>query len=258
MDLTMPVMLKNIPMDFEEYSRKIRQEQESSLRWMTVPGAQWHVPGSLRAKVNPEGALLPFYGDTVTIPLSPEDIEVMKEYQQLLYKHNGEILAEFLLPQHFHITLHDLSNAPSLELINDKIEKNKEMCKRIFERISHYFKKNPDLRRVSLSSVYTYPSVNISVVLGFCPQADRDYRIIMNLYNLFDEVVYLDYWLRLHLTLSYFKPIELSETQMNSLHTNLIELSRKKTTIHLDLNKLSYQRFTNMNDYKTIFCVEDF
>ena len=258
MDLTIPVKLKNSPMSFEKYVSTIQHEQSSSLGWMTAPDASWSVAGSLKDKVEESGKLRPFYGDTTVIPNEKDDIEKLVEFQEQIHAEVGELCAEKLLPGHFHITLHDLSNSPSLQEIRQDMKSNEEKCRSIFKETADYLKENPDFSKVRLVSVKAFPCCNISVVLGFAPKTDKDYRIIMNLYNLFDDVVYLSYWLRMHITLAYFKPYEFSKEQMDRLFNVLNNISENRMEVELDLWKLAYQRFDSMNDYKTIFTLEDF
>lgn len=258
MDLTIPVKLKNNPMDFEQYCNTIEREQTSSINWMTAPDARWNVPDSLKVKVDGDGILKPFFGDTVVIPNEKEDISRLVQFKDEFHRQVGELCASPLLPEHFHITLHDLSNGPRFEDLEVKMENNSEKCRDIFSRVAEYLQKNDDQAKVKLISTYAYPSCNISAVLGFAPKTDKDYKVIMNFYNLFDDVVYLSYWLRMHLTLAYFKPFEFSRGQMLELVDALNSLNRNRIEIELDLWKTAYQRFDDMNDYKTIFSLADF
>lgn len=258
MDLTIPVKLKNSPMDFEQYCNTIEREQTSSINWMTASDARWNVPDSLKVKVDEEGTLKPFFGDTVVIPNEKADISRLVAFKNELHHLVGDLCASPLLPEHFHITLHDLSNGRRSESLENNMEDNSEKCRLIFERVAGYLYKNDDQANIKLISTYAYPSCNISAVLGFAPKTDKDYRIIMNLYNLFDDVVYLNYWLRMHLTLTYFKPFEFSQRQMLELVDAFNNLNRNKIEIQLNLWKMAYQRFDNMNDYKTIFSLAEF
>ena len=258
MDLTIPVRLKNDPVDFEDYCNTIEKEQVSSISWMTAPDARWNVPDSLKAKVDKEGKLRPFFGDTIVIPNEEADISRLGKFKDELHNLVGELCAFPLIPEHFHITLHDLTSGTGRENLTDKMENNSEKCRQIFKTIAEYLHKNDDQAKIRLTSTYAYPSCNISVVLGFAPKTDKDYRIIMNLYNLFDDVVYLSYWLRMHLTLAYFKPFEFFRGQMLRLMNALNSLNHNRIEIELDLWKMAYQRFDDMNDYKTIFSLADF
>jgi hypothetical protein len=255
MDLIIPVKLKNNPMNFDEYIKTINMEQTSSLNYLKSDDVQWSVPGSLKIKVNDEGVLLPFYGDTTVIPLEPEDIEPANEFQSRLRKNFSGMFAEALLPEHFHITLHDLSNGAEEDPIAGQMEINRKKCSQIFENVEEYLQKHPEHSKVKLNSTYIYNSCNISIVLGFAPATDHDYRTIMNLYNYFDDVVYLNYWLRMHLTLSYFKPYQFSADEIHALAGELDLLNKNKITITLDMHKLAYQRFYSMNDYRTVMQV---
>lgn len=257
MDLSIPVILKNNPMTFEEYCSTVENEERSSLDYL-ASGSPWNVPGSLTAKVSPRGELLPFYGDTVVMPLEKVDFSQVESLQAALHREVPELFAQELDPKHFHVTLHDLSNGPGRESLAEKMGQNREECRDIFEKTADYFNKNPHLSRIRLKSLYAYPSCNISVILGFVPAAEQDYRVLMNLCNLFDNVVYLDYWLRIHITLGYFKPYVFFDEQREALHKTLKVLGKGGVSIELDLWKLAYQHFNDMNDYRTQFSLGDF
>ncbi len=258
MDLTIPVKLKNNPMGFKEYCETIEREQTSSISWMTAPDACWNVPDSLKIKVDGEGVLKPFYGDTVVISNEKGDILRLSKFKDELHNLVGDLCAFPLLSEHFHITLHDLSNGPRLEDLEGRMESNSAKCREIFCKVAEYLHKNDDQAKIKLVSTYAYPSCNISAVLGFAPKTDKDYKVIMNFYNLFDDVVYLSYWLRMHLTLAYFRPFEFSRKQMLELVDALNNINKSRIEIELDLWKTAYQRFDDMNDYKTIFSLADF
>ncbi|MCE1246803.1 MAG: hypothetical protein LWY06_09175 [Firmicutes bacterium] len=256
MDLLIPVKLKNNPMDFNEYIKTINTEQTSSLNYIRSEEVQWSVPGSLKIKVSDAGVLLPFYGDTTVIPLEQSDFEPANQFQTELRNNLEGMFAEPLLPEHFHITLHDLSNGPEEAPLKNQMESNAQKCREIFDNARNYFEKHPEYRTVKLHSTYVYNSCNISAVLGFAPASDRDYKLIMNLYNFFDDVVYLNYWLRMHLTLSYFTTKEFTKSEVHKMAKVMDDINNsRKISIELDLMKLAYQRFYSMNDYRTVFHV---
>jgi len=251
MDLTLPVKLKNIPTDFHNYCNNVRKEQEDSLAYTNSKDCSWKVPQSLIKKVNNNGTFKPYFGDTIVINSGENEIYRLEKYQDYLYSAIPALLSEPLNPSEFHITIHDLTSSPEKNSIEKNMEENRQKCKERFRKLSDYFKTHPEERTVDIKSTYIYPCCNISIVMGFVPATEKDFRIIMNLYNLFDEVVYLDYWLRMHITLSYFKPFEFRGEQIQRLYKSLTSLN-PNLSVSMDLMDIVYERFDDMNKYYRI------
>ncbi len=251
-------MLKNTPMPFDVYCQTYEHEQYLSLDYLVSPDVHWNVPSLLCRKVNDKGAFIPYFGDTVTIPIDAGEIAFFSGLQSKLHHNLGDILAEPLQAKHFHVTLHDLTSSASEDDPRREFEKNRASCREIFREITSHLSLNPECLKVKLKATRIYPCCNISLVLALMPERERDYRIMMNLYNLFDDVVYLDYWLRLHVTLAYFRPVELSREQIAHLAATLSEMDELDCSISLDTLKVAYQSFTSMNEYRTHISVSDF
>lgn len=69
---------------------------------------------NLIKKVNNKGAFLPFYGNTVVFDLDEAAKKALLSLQEELYKNAGWMLSQRIDPAAFHMTLHDLVNAPEL------------------------------------------------------------------------------------------------------------------------------------------------
>ncbi|MHC9541198.1 MAG: hypothetical protein AB9903_16975 [Vulcanimicrobiota bacterium] len=258
MDLNKTVMLKSSPMPFDVYCRTYEHEQHSSIDYLSSSEVKWNVPLSLCSKVDDRGALLPYFGDTVTIPIASKDIAFLSELQSKLYRNLGDILAEPLQSKHFHITLHDLTSGASKNDLKIEMEKNKAQSRDILRETASYLSLNPELHKMKIKATRVFPCCNISLILALLPEKEHDYRFLMNLYNSFDEVVCLDYWLRLHVTLAYFKPVELSQEQIGRMLATLSEMDEFGYSISLDILKTAYQQFSSMNNYRTQISVSDF
>lgn len=257
-DLKKPVLLKKSPMPFDMYCQTYRAEQSSSIEYLGSPGMQWNVPQSLTGKVSECGALLPFFGDTITIPIAARDAVFLSLLQSKMYQSIGDMLAEPLMAKHFHVTLHDLSSGSSESDLHFVMGNNRARCRDIFRETSSYLFDNPDCINVNIRAERIFPCCNISLILALLPDKDRDYRIMMNLYNLFDDVVYLDYWLRIHVTLAYFKPSVFTGEQIARMLAALREMEGLDRSITLDMKKVAYQHFTSMNSYRTHMSMSDF
>ena len=256
MDLHQDVHLKKALWTFETYVATVQGEQASSMAWLRAPESTWTVPGGLVAKVAPDGRLLPFHGDTVVLELGPSDIEVVAERMRLLEARVPHLLAEPLATTELHVTLHDLSNGPDRPALDPAMARNEARCREIFARLDDHFTQHLEDSTVRLVSTRSYPSVSTSVVLGFVPASDRDFRVVMNTYNLFDDVVWLGYWLRPHVTLAYFRPRPLDPADRAGLAEALDRLDAMgPVVLTLDLRELAYQHFADMNTYRTITTV---
>jgi hypothetical protein len=258
MDLLVDVKLKNTHRNFMEYIETVRNEQLSSVNYLKSADFKWHIPDSLKKKVDLNGFLKPYFGDTVVIKFEDRDISILSRFQDDLRLHFPDLFAEPLDTSHFHITLHDLKSGPEILSLDSIMEEHRIKCEKIFKDLSSYFKEHQDHLKVTLKPAFIYPCCNISMVFGFTPMSDRDFRIIMNLYNLFDNVVYLDYWLRLHVTLSYFKIRELTKEEGEKLYGIIKNFMEEDFSLTVDLRKLAYQRFFSMNEYRDLFLLSHF
>ena len=80
------------------------------------------------------------------------------------------------------------------------------------------------------------------MLLGYAPATERDHRLLQNLYNLFDGVRKLDYWLRPHVTLAYFRPRVPTMQEVQELVRRLETLG-PGPELSLPVWELAYQRF---------------
>ncbi|WED23675.1 hypothetical protein L3Q72_20790 [Vibrio sp. JC009] len=243
------------PLSYAEYTDTLHIEQSEALQYLDSATADWSVPDSLKHKVRNNGELAPFYGDTVVFILPEEARQriggVMERLTAL-----QEMLAVPLDRKQLHLTLHDLSNSPSELQITSQIALNEVKVKAVMKRIWHYLELHPDQRKIKMVSSSVYPCLNISVLLGFKPKTEQDFNKLINLYRLFDEVVYLDYGFRPHVTLSYFAPRVMNRDEIVKLSGLLKDLNRGSIELELDMFDIAYQHFFNMNHYETLFTLK--
>jgi hypothetical protein len=169
--------------------RLSENEQSSSVNYLKSADFKWHIPDSLTNKVDLNGSLKPYFGDTVVIKFDDRDISTFSIFQDRLFSSLPDLFSDSLEPAQFHITLHDLKSGPERSSLDTVMEENRIKCEKIFKEVAYYFKDHPEQLKVTLKPAFLYPCCNISMVFGFTPLSDRDFRIIMNLYNLFDNVV---------------------------------------------------------------------
>lgn len=214
---------------------------------------------NLSMKVNDEGQFNPFYGDTVVYLLHSNIKTKLVEYQKLLMNSCSDLLAEPLVPDTFHLTLHDLNNGPDLDPLISKMERSQTLVKELFEKL----KDDSDV--IHLSSTKVFSMVNTSIVLCFEPETEEDCIKLMNYYELFQEIVPLSYPLTPHITLAYYNAPYASEDEqgnwikgripLNRLHhlKEVMDQLNSREPLHLSLSiyDLAYQHFTSMNHYRT-------
>lgn len=259
MDLLRPAKVMGEPWEWAAYCEKLQSEQAGSCAWLQrVARAEeplhWSIPASLEMKVHSMGQLRPFWGDTLVLPLDTGGLEACASLQRRLTAGLEGMFAEPLDPRELHVTLHDLSNGNRMPRLEREMEQNAETCRRIFREIRETLERYPDVAEIRLEPVRMFDCLNISVLLGYAPASDRDYRVLLNLYAAFDEVRALDYWLRPHITLAYFRPRVPTWSEVEELARRCSTLG-PLPSLKLDVRELAYQTFQDMNRYTTRFTV---
>lgn len=203
---------------------------------------------SLSQKVFQDNTFKHFYGDTVVFALDDLVIGKLAEYVDFLYQAAPECFCERLLPHTFHVTLHDLCNAPVLRDIAGELSENE-------------FKVNEKKREIQkqgqtaikMISRYFFNMVDTSLVLGLYPASEKEYLRLMELYTIFDAVRKLSYPFTPHITLAYYNINGFDLSAARNLEAAVSRLNHKnKLEIELKTERLCYQKFRSMNDYTDI------
>lgn len=260
MNLNARVIINSDEKTYEDFCNKMKREQNDSREWLPREYDRWIYPVSLRDKIGTQGDMEPFFGDTVVFKVDCDTKKKLEKMQCLLHERLEKILAKKLSSEHLHMTLHDLNNSKGkTNELSDNMKQNKEKCRELFEQIIQYIEDFPEYSKIRMKPTMLYPSVNISVVMGLIPSTEKDYNILMNLYNSFNDIVDLKRILRPHITLSYFKPYDLSKEEKRELYNVLKSLdpSCADLEIEFDLKDLAYQTFENMDFYEDIMQVKN-
>ena len=252
--LRRPVIFKGKECSYIEYINGVKSKQEMFLSQLNDDSFQWNIPDELQAKVSSQGKMQGFYGDTIVYPFNEKQINTYFQIQKEILS-QVDFLAEPLDVNSFHITIHDLVNGKDQNVLKNEMKENTKQVERIFTRLRSYLERFPEHSQVKLEATYYYPSFRTTFLLGFIPVDDYNFRKLINVYNLFEEVKYLDYWFRPHLTFAYFKPVKPSHQQIKNLWQIFDRLNPPKLYIDMDLNDIAYQHFEHMNDYKNIYQV---
>lgn len=211
--------------------------------WKSLPeSGGFQTSESLLKKINADGSFKPFYGDTVIFDLPNHEKARLGQLQNALYGSLGNVLAEKIPPESFHLTLHDLLNSP----LGMPAESD-----RVMHEVQSLFAEIPDdfPKEIRLRSVCLFSMVNTSIVMGYEPAEEADCETLMRLYDWFQQIVPLSYPLTLHVTLAYFKPGSYDENMLHSLQNFLIEYSRDSHPVTLNTSDLAYARFASMKEY---------
>lgn len=226
----------------EEFRHRTREFSRNSL---SVGGDFW-TNSNLTNKVDEQGKLKEYCGNTMVFLLDDGCMDQLKDIQRNLYQNCARMLADSLRCDTFHITLHDLVNGMRSEKLSDEMEKSEQSALQLLAKI-----KEADPQKIKMRSTFLFNMVNTSVVLGFEPADEKSCRSLMKLYEVFQDVVYLTYPLTPHITMAYYKPGKYVTEDLEALQKT-IEYVDRLTKVELELNteKLVYQRFTDMNHYQ--------
>lgn len=192
-------------------------------------------------KVSAEGKLLPFPGNTVVFLLDEDTKQALRSLQDALYASCGDLLAEHLIPDTFHMTLHDLANGVLLS----RREEMAAHAKAILDEI-----RSRPAAPIPMKATWCFNMVNTSIVLGLEPANQEAWQSLDGLYLQFQQVRHLPYALTPHITLAYFRPGCYCGAQTQRLREALrpVELD-----VQLQLSNLVLQDFDHMNAYKTVY-----
>ena len=200
---------------------------------------------SLSDKIDANNRLRDFFGDTVVFELDDVTKSVIGGMVDEIYEAAPECFAERLNTSTLHMTLHDLSNSPLLEVITAEMERNLEEVK---NRLSGFTK-----RIIRMKTSFIFNMVNTSLVMGLVPTSEGEFDKLMELYGIVDEVKRAEYPLTPHVTLGYYNVHGFDGESARALEEVVGRLNRKAPlNITLDTDRLYYQRFTSMNQYENV------
>ncbi|MDE6028719.1 MAG: hypothetical protein K2F90_00150 [Clostridiales bacterium] len=225
---------------FKEFLDRINSFQKKELN---LGDNDFAVSQSVAHKVNADNTFKSFYGDTVVFDLDDSVKSKLGEYVDMLYRAAPQCFCDRLIPHTFHVTLHDLSNSPTLSEVAEQTFCNEL---KILQIKSELQKLNQ--APIKLKSTYVFNMVNTSLVLGLRPVTQKDYDAIMALYSLIDGVKTLPYPFTPHITLAYYNANGFDRNAAISLENAVNEINAK-LDVELSLSKLYYQKFTSMNNY---------
>ena len=198
---------------------------------------------NLRKKVDEEGNLLPFLGNTVVFLLDDDTKESLRQLQEELYRAAPDMLAKPLQMSTFHMTLHDLANGtPDQPGLVEYMNYTQERASQILPG----WKAAAPLR---MRTTWLFNMVNTSIVLGLAPADEDSWHRLDTMYTVLEDVVHLGYALAPHITMGYFLPGTYTQEQVQILSATLRHVDLEIT---LDMKNLVFQEFSDMNHYETV------
>ena len=201
---------------------------------------------SIANKVNADNTYKDFYGDTVVFDLDEVTKTKLTEYADFLHKAAPQCFCDRLVPNTFHVTLHDLSNSPTLQSVAEELFFNEL---KITEKLCEI--KKLSNKKITLKSNAVFNMVNTSLVLGLYPVDEDNYNRLMELYYVIDSVKRLSYPLTPHITLGYYN-VNGFDTNCAKLLKTAVEKLNAVMNLDVSVGDLYYQKFTSMNNYVNI------
>lgn len=198
---------------------------------------------NLRKKVDDEGNLLPFVGNTVVFLLNDDTKEQLRQLQEELYRTAPDMLAKPLQISTFHMTLHDLANGtPDQPGLPDYMSYTQAQVSQILPNWKN-------AAPLHMKTTWLFNMVNTSIVLGLAPADEDSWQRLDEMYTALEDVVRLGYSLTPHITMAYFLPGTYNQEQVQRLSAALYGVDLEIT---LDMKNLVFQEFSDMNHYDTI------
>ena len=229
---------------YQEFLNRINSFQKSKLEFYCD---HFKPSLSVESKVNKDNSFKNFYGDTVVFDLDSEIKNKITNIIDMLYDKVPECFCEKIISDTIHMTLHDLSNSPTLSDVSQDIFNNEInlINKLTTVKIKH--------KSIRMKTKFIFNMVNTSLVLGLYPVNVDEYIKLIDLYGLVDEIKELPYPFTPHITLAYYNSFGFSVESKRKLEAVVNSLNKETFLIELDTYNLYYQKFTNMNNYINIF-----
>lgn len=201
----------------------------------------------LRDKVDEQGEMLPFEGNTTVFLLDSDAGDRIRHIQKRLYEECGDMLAVPLIPESFHMTLHDLKSGRAGTVPRDEIQKCGKEALEILREI-----RSKEREPIAMRMTWVFNMVNTSIVTGFEPAGEKECRRLMEMYEELQKAVRLPYPLTPHVTAAYYKPGRYDPKTVEKLAKVFRSLSAERFTLDLRMEDLVCQEFFDMSHYKTI------
>ena len=230
---------------YQEFLNRVSSYRPSTL----FDTKKCFVPDEQRVvkKVNHDDTFRSFFGDTVVFKITPSEQKQVECIAKKLYQEFGGCFAEQIGAETYHVTLHDLVSGNDLSQIAAEMFKNELAIKDAFR--AYNFSHN----LIKMKSAYLLNMVNTSIVLVLIPASEKEYRALMELKQVFQEISPLAYPLTPHVTLAYFNRSVIDQLKVAAISALAVKLYSESMYFSLHIDDLFYQKFISMGQYYDIF-----
>ena len=234
--------------DMERYSNFIARIGEFEKPELAMGEGDFHPHAELGAKCCPDGTFRKFYGDTVVFELKHKVKEKFGELIDELYNKVPECFSEKINAGTLHMTLHGLSASYNIDEVAGDVFRNEV-------KLLEVLKENPVKDdSIKMKTNVIINMVSKSLVMALVPQDEENWNKLQELYELVNKVKVCPYpFLTPHVTLAYFNTNGFSEKSVKKLKKVVEKMNEGGFDVTLHTDKLYYQHFYSMNDYKNIF-----
>ncbi len=213
--------------------------------WSGFTGNPWRTNDRLNQKVDAQGKLKPYFGNTVVFNLPQPVRQALKGVQDQLYAACGDALAEPLTEDVLHITLHDLCNGADTYRLRQEMARTGEQMAALCRALAE---KNEEIR---MRATGLFNLEGVSVVQGFAAADEESFDRLMACYDEVDAAYPLSYDLLPHVTLAYYKPGLMTADRLAALDAVAKAVNAvAPQTLTLNTGMLTYLTFTDMNHYQ--------
>jgi len=249
MQTTNQIILKNKKIRFADYLVQCENAQMDALEHLDNIGSNWQVNRELRIRVGNDSKFQDYVGDLINFTIGAPDVS---QFLKLKNSFNGlDMFSENIDPTCYHMEVHPLTSGKQSNKIQEKILENQKKCTKVFEKINEYVKGQAACAQITMVATRLHPLNNMALVCGLIPKEEKDFVHLLNIYNLCEEILNSYLAPQFHVILSYFQPRIFQAGEVQELY-KMIKHSKVDFEITFDINKLSYQYFTNLNCYKTV------
>jgi len=243
------ITLKNKSIGFADYINQSENSQMDAIEHLDNIGSNWQIDRELRLRVGNDSKFRDYIGDLINFTVDPQDLPKLIKIKNIIT--GLDMFSESLDPDFFHMVVHPLTSGKQNNKIQEKILANQKKCIIVFDKINDYINKQVTTNRINMLATHVYPINNMALVCGLIPRDERDFVHLLTIYNLCEEIVNAYLAPQFYVILSYFQPRMFQAIEIKELY-KMVKNLKVDFEITFDINKLSYQYFTNLNSYKTV------
>lgn len=234
----------------EAYEKFLTRTAYQQPRLLIAPG--YFTPDErVRHKVKPNKSFRPFFGDTTVFELDRRTKAKIASLQEALYAQVPECFCARLAPGTLHMTLHDLSSSFRLDEVASEVFHNEI-------KLLRTIREQPiPAQTIRMKSNCIFNCVDTSLVLALRPENEEEWNKLQLAYDTVEQVRECPYPLTPHVTLAYFSYHGFSAAASKKLQETVYALNQNSMTVVLDTAQLYYQKFTDMNNYCSVFALAE-